>query len=386
MTERPDGSTVDEDLPHLHHDHHDQHATDHHHPHVHHHPAHTIDRRTLLRSGAFGLGAALLAACGSTGSSATGGSTPDSSSTDTATTGTATAGTATADAPPTTLDTIDSSSSHSSGTLAGFDAFAGTVSAFTSGDVWLVECNGMPMHQMMVGIESWQQQVPIAQNYTGTNAWQFPMTPELSDEPVSARTGLFRGAIAIAVNGIPIFNALNNRGDDAFLVGELDEFGGHCGRADDYHYHVAPLHLQDVVGPANPIAYALDGFAIYGSVEPDGSPLEELDEYNGHIGADGVYHYHGTTTYPYINGGLVGVVRVSDQVEPQPTTTAFRPAGDPLPGATITGFDDHGDGSYRLEYTLDGAVGSVDYTVTDTTVSFVFTSPTGDVTTETYTR
>ena len=42
--------------------------------------------------------------------------------------------------------------------------------------------------------------------------------------------------------------------------------------------------------------------------------------------------------------------------------------------------------AYRLEYTLDGDVGSVDYTVTDPTVAFVFTSPSGDVTTETYTR
>lgn len=270
--------------------------------------------------------------------------------------------------------------------LAGFDAFADSVNAFTSGDVWMVECNGIPMHQMMVGITNWQQQVPVAQNYSGANAWQFPVTPRLAAEPVSARTGLFRGAIAIAVNGIPIFNALNNRGDDAFLVGELDEFGGHCGRADDYHYHAAPLHLEALVGPSNPIAYALDGFAIHGSTEPDGSPLEPLDEYNGHTGSDGVYHYHGTTTYPYINGGLVGVVDVSDQVEPQPTTAAFRPAGDPLPGAIITGFDDLGDGSYHLEYTVDGAVGAVDYTVTDSTVTFEFTSPTGEVTTETYTR
>ncbi len=187
------------------------------------------------------------------------------------------------------------------------------------------------------------------------------------------------------MNGIPIFNALNNRGDDAYLAGELDDFGDHCGRADDYHYHVAPLHLEAMVGPANPIAYALDGYAIYGSTEPDGSPLEPLDEYNGHAGSDGRYHYHGTTTYPYINGCLVGVVEVSDQVEPQPLTRAFRPAGEPLRGATITGFDDLGNGAYRLEYTIDEAVGKVDYAVSDTTVSFEFTSPTGDVTTETYT-
>ena len=99
-----------------------------------------------------------------------------------------------------------------------------------------------------------------------------------------------------------------------------------------------------------------------------------------------MYHYHGTTTYPYINGGLVGVVEVSDQVEPQPTTPPFRPAGDPLTGATITGFEDLGGGSYRLEFDVDGSIGSIDYTVADASVSFEFTSPTGEVTTETYTR
>ena len=148
----------------------------------------------------------------------------------------------------------------------------------------------------------------------------------------------------------------------------------------------APLHLEDAVGPENPIAYALDGYAIYGSLEPDGSAVEDLDEYNGHTAGSGAYHYHGTTTYPYINGGLVGVVDVSDQVEPQPQTPAFRAAGEPLSGATITGFDDLGDGSYVLEYTVDDEVGSVAYTVTETTVDFRFTSPTGGVTRETYRR
>ena len=305
----------------------------------------------------FGLGAALLAACGSS---------PKLSPVDPATSGpgATTAGVA----------------------LAGFDAFSDTVKAFTDGDVWLVECDGIPAHQMMVGITNWQQQVPVAQDYNGSNAWQFPVNPEVAAEPISARTGLFRGAIALAVNGIPIFNALNNRGDDAFLIGELDDFGGHCGRADDYHYHAAPLHLEAAVGSDRPIAYALDGFAMFGSREPDGSPLGGLDEYNGHTGSDGVYHYHGTTTYPYVNGGLVGVVDVSDQVEPQPVTQAFRPAGTPLAGASITGFEQVGAGSYHLEYTVDGEVGSIDYTVTETTVRFTFTAPTGAVTSETYSR
>jgi hypothetical protein len=38
--------------------------------------------------------------------------------------------------------------------------------------------------------------------------------------------------------------------------------GGHSGKADDYHYHIAPLHLQALIGADKPIAYALDGYAI----------------------------------------------------------------------------------------------------------------------------
>lgn len=356
------------------------------HPHEHSHQGGAIDRRTLLMSGAFGLGAVLLASCRTGSAESTGDTiaTSNSAATDAVSDSTALDSTATTDA--TTVTTVADATTASDGVLPGFDAFAETVQAFTSGDVWLIESNGMPQHQMMVGITSWQQQVAVPQAYTGTNAWQFPQTPQLSDNPISGRTGLFRGAIALAVNGVPIFNALNNRGDDAFLAGELDEFGGHAGRADDYHYHVAPLHLEEIVGSATPIAYALDGFAIYGSVEPDGAPIEALDEYNGHVGADGTYHYHGTTTYPYINGGLRGVVTVSDQVDPQPTTPAFRPAGEPLAGATISAFDDLGDGAYRLEYTIDSQVGSLEYTVSDTSIVFEFTSPDGATTTETYSR
>jgi hypothetical protein len=86
------------------------------------------------------------------------------------------------------------------------------------------------------------------------------------------------GAIAIAANGVPIFNALNNRGEDALLLGSSMN-GGTLRASNDYHYHVAPLHLQAIVGATNPIAYALDGLPIYGNTEPDGSPMQALDEF-----------------------------------------------------------------------------------------------------------
>ena len=361
------------------------HEHPHEHPHHHEHE-HVLDRRSALRLGGLGLGGLLLAACAPSKGAITSTSTElaASATTTAAEVATTIASTTSGAADPTTT----SSAVSALNTLPGFDEFASTVKVFASGDYWQIESNGLPAHNMMVGITSWQQQVPLPMTYKGSNAWQLPKQPALADNPISAKTSLYRGAIALAVNGVPIFNALNNRGEDAFLVGELDKWGGHCGRADDYHYHVAPLHLATIVGSAKPIAYALDGFAIYGSTEPDGSTMKKLDAYNGHVGTDGVYHYHGTTTYPYINGGMRGVIRgvVGDQVDPQPSAKPFREAGAPLQGATITNFSSPKTGQYALEYSQSGKTGLVEYTVSDTAVAFTFTSPTGTVTTEKYTR
>ncbi len=252
---------------------------------------------------------------------------------------------------------------------------------------WLwVEGDGLPHapfeHTLMTGIVAWQQQVPLPQPYVGTNAWQVPLKPQLADEPIDGRKYLRRGAIALAVNGIPIFNALTNRGADAFLGGELDEFGGHSGRGDDYHYHAAPFFLHKFVGMKRPIAFALDGFAIYGLFDPkakpgadDACPLgatEPLDSLGGHFctvpagqGIDGgtrSYHYHGSKTYPYINGGLRGKVTVeNDGVEPQPRAQGVRPALPPLRGAKIVGFKQTGPKAWSLTYAVDGKNGRVDY-------------------------
>src|SRR5581483_8224759 len=161
-----------------------------------------------------------------------------------------------------------------------------------------VESDGMPSHNMMVGITAWQQQVPLPQPYTGGNAWRIPLNPVPSANPPSIKNRFLRGAIALAANGIPIFNPQNNRGELSQEIGELDQWGGHCGRADDYHYHAAPLHLEVIVGKGKPIAFALDGYPIYGLSEPDGSAPANLDSFNGHdLGGLG-YHYHGSLKYP----------------------------------------------------------------------------------------
>jgi len=149
-----------------------------------------------------------------------------------------------------------------------------------------VSSDGLPDHEMMVGIKNWQQQVPIRQNYTGSNSWAIPIHPYLAENPLSTKTSLLKGAIAIAVNSVPIFNPLNNRGEDANAIGELDNWGGHSGRADDDHYHLPPLHLQVQVGTENPIAYAVDDFPVYGKT------YDSLNAYLGKMNSDRSYQYH----------------------------------------------------------------------------------------------
>jgi YHYH protein len=272
-----------------------------------------------------------------------------------------------------------------SGTVDPWALYPKTVKATRSSTELIVESTGLPEHLMMIGITNWQQQFPLPQAYTGSNAWRIPLKGVLSDTPISAKTGLFRGAIALAINGVPIFNALNNRGEDAFLVGELDQWGGHCGRADDYHYHAAPLHLIAGASPSTPLAVGLDGFPIYGLTEPDGSPVRALDAFNGHADDKDGYHYHATLTYPYINGGMRGKVSVvAEQVDPQPSAKPVRPAGQPLRGASITAFSQTGPKAWRLQYKLGGATYQVDYAIEGTGYKFVFTDPAGTVRTEAY--
>ncbi|MFM7261486.1 MAG: YHYH protein, partial [bacterium] len=280
---------------------------------------------------------------------------------------------------------------------------------------WLyVESDGLPHApletKMMVGITAWQQQVPLPQPYTGANAWQIPLKPELAEKPVLGKSNLMKGAVALAANGIPIFNALNNRGVDSFSIGELDEFGGHCGRADDYHYHAAPLAIEKIVGKGKPIAYALDGFPIYGLFDPKAKKGEDLacpcgsheplDEINGHFcdvpkgeglgGGTRSYHYHAAKTFPYINGGMRGKVELSgagpeNEIVPQAHANGVRPALQALRGAKITGFEQTGDKAWSLRYEVGGKASFVNYRVVEGGKAiFEFVGPDGEKRVEEY--
>lgn len=268
---------------------------------------------------------------------------------------------------------------------SAFAAFKPNVKTRWDATYFYVESKGIPTtHEMMKGITGWQQQVPIPQCYIGNNAWSIPLNPVMATTPVPVNQQHFlRGAIAVAVNGVAIFNPYTNTGVDAFLDGQLDIYGGHCGRADDYHYHIAPLSLYSYTSAKLPIAYALDGFAVYGDKEPDGTNMLSLDANHGHL-FNGVYHYHGSSAAPYMIGNMVGKVTEDTtlQIIPQASASPVRPALTPLKGAVITGCRPNATGNgYTVIYTLSGATDSVVYSWTPNGVyTFDFYTASGHTT------
>ena len=276
---------------------------------------------------------------------------------------------------------------------SAFAAFKPSISTSSDNNYFYIASTGIPSHNMMIGITNWQQQVPITQPYNGTNSWSIPLQPAYATIPLSTKTNLMKGAVAVAVNGIPIFNALNNRGEDSYKIGELDNWGGHCGKGDDYHYHAAPLHLSTTNG-LKPIAFAVDGFAVYGLKEPDGASMIALDTCHGHNVTNGAYHYHGTNDYPYVIGALKGKVTLDpnttapeNQVIPQAFSKPVRPATTPLNGAAITDFVVVGTNSYLLTYKRGTKNGYIKYSWdANNKYTFILTDTSGNSVTNTYQR
>lgn len=155
---------------------------------------------------------------------------------------------------------------------------------------------GLPAssNTQMVGITGTNQQYPRPHNYT----MEFPITPSVASAPTSPDAG----AIGMAVNGVPLYSpwdqaAVRNHTLD---TGELDVCGGHAGRGDDYHYHIAPKCLIDTLGENHvdvsklPIGIANDGNPILalGWFRSANNVESRLDSCRGMKDTNGVYFYN----------------------------------------------------------------------------------------------
>jgi hypothetical protein len=225
-----------------------------------------------------------------------------------------------------------------------------------TGDEVVVETNGIPHY-------TFTQLTPMELT-ENDRTFRFPLNPELAAETTSARrdNGDARlGYFGAVVNGMPFYGPTENadRGPsgtvpfgDPVFNGLTDNCQGH---GNPFHFHglkefcLAPSGL--VAEPwesdyplgmvESPIlAFAADGFPVYGSYEcadEDCSEMREmrssyelidggslmvevwdnveyierndpsyLDECNGHSHGDRGYHYHRTETFPYIIGCFKG--------------------------------------------------------------------------------
>lgn len=245
------------------------------------------------------------------------------------------------------------------GRLQLFEPFLDTVSVACDDEYLYVDADGLSEHSMMVGITAWNQQVPLPQPYADGNAWRIPL------EPVEAATATptnGQGAVAMALNGVPIFDPTQQDGvyaeqRDPYLIGELDTCGGHAGRGDDYHYHAGPICLvEQLAADGEPIGFALDGYAILGFRDVGGEAPSDLDACGGHEDDALGYHYHLTETAPYVLGCYHGVVDISIQPQAHPV----RQDGTPI-AVEITSYEVAADGTSALEYLDEGTLRSVSW-------------------------
>jgi hypothetical protein len=218
-----------------------------------------------------------------------------------------------------------------------------------------IKSTGLPTHKIMKGITGWNSQTAVPYVIT----MKIPVKAQFATTPTAH---LVDGPIAIAVNGIPIFEPTKQGANytdagDPLIQGELDSCGGHCGRGDDYHYHIAPLCIMNSLTPSQPVAWALDGFPIFGFKEVDGSTLNKssLDTLMGHTFQNN-YHYHTSTTRPYINKGFKGTL----QTNILPTVQSIRPTGAVIK-TLITDYYNDANGWTVLKYQKNGGIAQMNF-------------------------
>jgi hypothetical protein len=195
----------------------------------------------------------------------------------------------------------------------------GATSMYIDGSYLVIKATSLPDHKSPY-YENTQWASTLYQAYNGSNpnwsqnpnsisevdvTYKIPLNPaEATDHQ---ETPL--GPMGVAINGVPFFDqyaamrtALTSEANS------FDQYGGHPQQQNQYHYHVEPTYLTANKGEDALLGFLLDGFPVYGP-EENGKTITnaDLDQYHGHfaVTADypkGIYHYHITSTDPYING------------------------------------------------------------------------------------
>ncbi|MCF2904026.1 YHYH protein [Octadecabacter sp. CECT 8868] len=265
--------------------------------------------------------------------------------------------------------------------------FLDSVSVSCVGGSAIISSDTYPDHELMTGIVATNEQVPVpAKSYDAP----IPLQPVLGD---TAQTR--DAALAVAVNGVPIFDYTGGgemtqddllhyqSQHDTLATQQLDICGGHAGRGDDYHYHVAPTCMIEQMKNAGDdaiIGWAFDGFPIYGDKNPDGSEIAagDLDLCNGQPDETFGYRYHTSPEAPYIVQCLMGeVANLRDLPRTAPLTSAaggggIEPGRPPRGGVEDLIFTQSPDGARSMDYTYEGEAYYMRYSPSETAGCYNF--------------
>lgn len=203
---------------------------------------------------------------------------------------------------------------------AVYSKIYGATSITSDGTYITIKSNGTPDHKSVYFPTSYS----LYENFSGTTfggntfsknpnsistknyTFKIPLNPQVA----SSHQATPLGPIGVSLNGVPFFNQY--AGPNQPLTNEVvsfDQSWGHPAPGGMYHYHVEPLYLTTVKATKSSLlGFLLDGFPVYGP-EENSSPVTNtmLDAYHGHSGVtsefpNGIYHYHITSTDPFING------------------------------------------------------------------------------------
>lgn len=177
--------------------------------------------------------------------------------------------------------------------------------------------NGLPVNET-TGIYPIQPTDPAYQIDKNPNSiephnisFSIPLNPQFAASPSCVPMGI----VGIALDGVPIYNALDAAGRDAVAHEVQDSCNGHPDSSGTYHYHGPSPCIPGENKSSTLIGYALDGFGIYSPYSANGSlitdaQLDACHGINSTVMWNGkmqkVYHYVLTEEYPYTIGCFRG--------------------------------------------------------------------------------
>jgi YHYH protein len=151
------------------------------------------------------------------------------------------------------------------------------------------------------------------------------------------------GPIGIALNGVAIFNALDDGGRDAVAHEVQDLCDGHPQPTGQYHYHGPSPCMPQASARDALVGYALDGFGITSMFDAEGhiytnADLDACHGLTSPIIWDGktvsMYHYVLTQEFPYTVGCFRGTPIATHDGPPRP---GARGPGGPPGGGPFAG-------------------------------------------------